>query len=112
MNKPPVFLKILGMLGMLSALAGIFISVKFPSNIGIVPLIIAILLGAITTLITLKRKVKCYAGYITLVLFAIGIIITMVNQSKDSEIAVDEEQIEKLEESNEEALDELDDLIE
>lgn len=112
MNKPPVFLKVLGMLGMLSALAGIFISVKFPSNIGLVPLVIALVFGAITTIITRKREAKCYAGYITLGLFAIGVVLMLINQSKDSEIAVDEEQIEKLEEANEEAIDDLNDMIE
>jgi len=112
MNKPPLFLKVLGLLGVLSAFIGIYISFKFPSNIGVIPLIIALVLGAVVSIITKKRNIKCYAGYITLVLFAIGIIIMLVNQSKDSVIAVDEDQKELLDESNEEALDELENMIE
>lgn len=113
MKKPPVYLKILALIGIVISILGLVMAIKVPGNIAYAPLVTALLIALITVLIARKNKYKCYGSYIGTIISIIGIIIVLYQQTKLPEVAVDEQQIEQIEETNDEITEseELDDAL-
>lgn len=121
MNKVPLYTKLIDTLTVIIAFIGIIIAFKIPGTIAFGPLIFALILGAISFFVLKKRKLRSVGNYVGLTLVILGIGLTLLFQTEEAEVIVEEEFIEKTEESAkeieeegeggdlDEALDELDD---
>lgn len=124
MSKAPFYTKIIDLFAVVTAFAGILIAFKIPGTISLGPLVLALILGAISFFMLKKRKLRSVGNYLGLTLAFIGIVLTLIFQTEEAEVVVEEEFIEKTEESAkeveqegeggdlDEVLDELDELDE
>ncbi len=119
MEKIPAYVKVIAVLGILTGFLGLIIAFKIPGTIAFAPLLIGLVLGLIAFLISNKKKNKCIGSWVAMAISVLGIVITLVMQTKEAEVAVDKEQEQVIEQRNEDiiesnelddALDELDDF--
>ncbi len=119
MKKLPAYVKVIAVLGLLSGLFGLIIAFKVPGTIAFAPLLLGLIFGLIAFLISTKKKVKCFGSLIAMAISVLGIVITLLLQTKEAEVAVDKNQEQIIEQTNDDittgdelddALDELDDL--
>ncbi len=120
MEKSPVYLKIIGVLGTLSALLGLYMAIKIPGNIALAPLFFGLILGLFAFLVAKNKKIRSISSLTALGLAIVGIIVSMVVQAtSEPTVAVDKTQEQVIEQRDsaitsgdelDNALDELDDL--
>ena len=112
MEKSPTYVKIIAVLGVLAGILGLILAFKIPGTIALPPLVIGLVFGLTAFLISIKKKAKCIGSWVAMAISILGIIITLLMQTKEAEVAIDKQFGEKTEQSAEEVEDELDDMFE
>jgi hypothetical protein len=113
MSKAPIFTKLLDFFAVIIGFTGILVAFKIPGNIALGPLVLALIMGVVSFFILKKKGTRSVGNYLSLTLVGIGIVLTLLFQTEEAEVAVDKKQEQKIEESDKEIIesDELDDAL-
>ncbi len=110
--KTPLWIKLLTLTGLASAIIGLIVLYKIPGNIALIPLTIGGILSITAFIAAQLKKSKCYLVYLVFAL-SLGGTIYLLTGKQTSEVVVDEIQEQQLEKASKtiEDSEELDDLL-